>query len=188
MNKIIFFLVFILLLSSCFAEQRKIEGLTDEIYKLCSGVWTMEKYIENVQTVGMQTSWGRATGGQRGFSLIIDLRSETDINIWPPDMGSLVVKSVDKIDAETVKIFVDKFRISSKIKIEESKPLENFIIILHFIDKDHMWIDSEVSNEKGGGSLIIYDGSEYIYTKVSGPDIEPLFTEKSDEKELISPP
>ena len=162
MKKIIFFFVFILLLSSCFAEQREIEGLTDEIYKLCSGVWTMEKYIESVQTVGMKTSWGRATGGQRGFSLIIDLRSETDINIWPPDMGSLIVKSVEKIDDKTVRIFVDKFRVSrsSETIIEEFKPLENFLIIFHFLDKNRMWIDSGVSKEKGGGSLIIYDGSE----------------------------
>ena len=172
MKKIIFFLVFILLLSSCFAEQREIEGLTDEIYRECSGIWTMEKRIENVRITGpWDVSWGDAFGRQS--SLLIDLWTDSKYEIWPI-VEPLVVKSIEKPNENTIKMIVGR-----------PGNHKDGIVIIHLLNDHRMWIES---TSKSGSSFIDFDGSNIIYRKVSGPDIEPLFTKKSDEKELMSPP
>ncbi|MDA3940343.1 MAG: membrane lipoprotein lipid attachment site-containing protein [Spirochaetia bacterium] len=183
MKKIIFFLVFTLLLTSCFAGQRKIEGLTDGIYSICSGIWTSEP-IENRRITGWKTSWGRAYGNT--YSLLIDLRSSEDIDIWP-DMGAIVVRKVEKIDKNTIKFTVDPIGISYQTDDGKFKPIIGQMIIMHLLPNNCMWIDSR-DDRFGAGTLFYLEGPDHIYKKVSGPDVEPLFTEKSDEKEFMSPP
>ncbi len=179
-------MLFLFGLSSCFGEQRKIEGLTDEIYRECSGIWTLEKYLRNNRIIGWTTSWGGAYGN-RGLSILIDLHSKEDIDIWP-DMGGIIVKKVEKIDDKTIKMIVDQLGVSYQTKDGKWHPLTNIPIYMHLLKGHRMWIDTRIGEERGGGSLIGWDGPEYIYKKVSGPDVKPVFTKASPEKDFMTPP
>ena len=172
MRKTIFFSIFILLITSCFAEQREIEGLTDEIYRECSGIWTMEKRIDNYRITGpWDVSWGDAFGRQS--SLLIDLRTNSKYEIWPV-VEPLVVKRIEKVDEYTIKMIVGR-----------PGNHKDGIVIMHLLPNHCMWIDSA---SEGGGSFIDFDGSNIIYKKVSGPDVESLYTKKSDKKDFMDPP
>lgn len=174
-------------LTSCFGEPRHhIEGLTDEIYRVCSGLWTIEKYIRNENVTGpANVSWEGEAFANKG-SLLIDFKTSTEYEIWP-DVEPLVVKKVKKVDDSTIKIIVSRPR-SYMSEKGEWIPYEDTTIIMHLLNDHRMWIDSKISDKKGDGSIIDFTGPDYIYKKVSGPDIKPLFTEKSDEKELMTPP
>jgi len=186
MKKIIFFLIFISLLSSCFAEQRKIEGLTDELYRECSGIWTVKERIRNYRISGpWVVSWGKGFAS-RDFTILIDLHSNEDINIWP-DMGGIIVRKIEEIDKYTIKFTVDPVGISYQTDDGKFKPIIGQMIIMHLLPNHCMWIDSR-DDRFGAGTLFYLEGPDHIYKKVSGPDIKPLFTEKSDKKEFMTPP
>lgn len=177
-----FIIIFLLIgLTNCFGKPRhNIVGLTEGTYKRCSGIWTAEKYIKNVQTSGGETSWGKALGWQRGFSILIDLRTDEEFEIWP-DMEPLVVKKVIEIDDITIKMVVSRPR-SYMSKKGEWVPYKDTTIVMHLLDNHRMWLDTNVEDGTGGGSLIYHTGPDYIYKKVSGPDMEPTFTVKPDDK------
>ncbi len=193
MRKIYIFpliILFVVGLSSCFGEQRKIEGLTDEIYRECSGIWTLEKYVRNERISGpWDVSWGNNAYGSQEFSILIDLHSKEDIDIWP-DMGGIVVKKVEKIDDLTIKMIVDQEGIFYQDADGKSHPAIDIPITMHLLKGHRMWIDTKIYIGEGenDGSLIGWDGPEYIYQKVSGPDVQPVFTKASDPKEFLTPP
>ena len=166
-------IILLLGLTSCFGEPRHhIEGLTDEIYKECSGIWTIETSIKNYRITGpWNVSWGKAFGRQG--SLLIDLKTNSKYEIWPV-VEPLIVKSIEKLDENTIKMIVDR-----------TGNHKDGIVIMHLLPKHNMWIDS-VSED--GGSFIDFDGPNIIYKKVSGPDVEPLYTKKSDKKDFMDPP
>lgn len=186
--KISFILIFLFIgLTNCYGEPKHyIEGLTDEIYEQCSGIWTVEKYIKNVQISGGETSWGKTLGWQRGFSILIDLRTDEEFEIWP-DMEPLVVKKVIKVDEITIKMIVSRPR-SYMSEKGEWVPYEDTTIVMYLLGDHRMWLDTKVDDGTEGGSLIYQTGSDYIYKKISGPSMEPPCTNETDEKELMTPP
>jgi len=177
-------IVLIIGLSSCFGETRHhIEGLTDEIYRECSGIWTLEGRIKNYRITGpWDVSWGNAFGRQG--SLLIDLHTTSEYEIWP-DEQPLVVERVKRIDNKIIEIIV----IQAGSHIDSNRDIvpntKEETITIHLLDDHHMWIDTKNSD---GASLIWGDGPKHIYRKVSGPDIEPLYTKKSDKKDFMDAP
>lgn len=183
-NNLFLMIIIVLMgLTSCFGEPRHhIEGLTDEIYRECSGIWTLESRIKNYRITGpWDVSWGKAFGRQG--SLLIDLRTTSEYEIWP-DMEPLVVKIVKKINATTIEMVVNRTGTHMSAN-GEWIPNKDKIITIHLLDNYHMWIDT---TDTDGASLIWGDGPKHIYRKVSGPDVEPLYTKKSDKKDFMDPP
>jgi len=178
------FIILLIGLTSCFGEQRhSIEGLTDEIYSECSGIWTIENRIKNYRITGpWDVSWEKAFGRQG--SLLIDLHTNSDFEIWPGEQP-LVVKKVKRIDNRTIEIIVIQAgsHINTNRDIVPNSKEET--ITMHLLDNHRMWIDT---TDTDGASLIWGDGPEHIYRKVSGPDVDPLYTKKSDKKDFMDLP
>ncbi len=165
--KILITVIFLaLVITGCFSESFQVEN--EDI----NGVWCdANKYawcISNpnnkLSLVSRIFSWGSAKSANSGI-MEFDVNSAPYPLFFDAGLANFRIKSIQKLTSTSLSVIVYRYS-----DVNDPNTYWEYSIILHFIDRDTMWIESEYYKNKGNRY-----GKKALWHKISGPPrIQPL--------------